>query len=101
MRRVRPSARTGLDFVPPNKALFSGLKHGSSWCGRLLDATTYKRHKTCLAPQKSTSESTVLLMKETAENRRQWIKNERPTVQMILKEFPCLKDYKVVSKVMP
>ena len=45
----------------------------------------------------TTSQGVLTLMKETAENRRQWIRNERPTVKVILDEFPCLKEYAVVS----
>ncbi len=64
--------------------------------GRIIDEVTYKRHKMALVHQKS-AESTLVLMKETAANRREWIMKERPTVKVVLEEFPCLKDYSVVS----
>lgn len=65
-------------------------------CSQLLDNVTYERHKTCLAHHKSTSESVLMLMRETAANRRQWIQEEKPSLQTILKEFPCLKTYSLV-----
>lgn len=97
MRRVPRSARTGLEFSTPIRKGKSALNHNWSLdSGRIIDEKTYQRHKTALARQQST-DSTLILMKETAANRREWIKKERPTIVTILKEFPCLKDYVVVS----
>lgn len=97
MRRMPRSIRTGLDFSPSTCKGKSALNH--SWTvdqSRIIDETTYKRHKAALIRQQST-ESTLVLMKETAANRREWIKTDRPTIKTILEEFPCLKEYIVVS----
>lgn len=97
MRRVPRSARTGLEFMPPARKGKCTLNHNWSVdSGRSIDEATYKRHKTALSHQQST-ESILILMKETATNRREWIKKDRPTIKVILEEFPCLKDYTVVS----
>lgn len=72
-----------------------------STSGRVLDELTYQRHKTALVRdherKKTSTESTLIMMRETAANRRQWIQEERPTVTVIIKEFPYLKDPPVVS----
>ena len=97
MRRVPRSARTGLEFSTPIRKGKSTLNHNWSLdSGRIIDEKTYHRHKTALTCQQSTS-STLILMKETAANRREWITKERPTVATILEEFPCLKNYVMVS----
>lgn len=68
---------------------------------RSLDSVTYNRHITSLRrdyeKNKPSCESTLILMRETAVNRREWILRERPTVQTILTEFPYFKSYDVVS----
>ena len=104
MRRVPRSARTGLEFTPPNLSKKkTGLNHNWSQnpSGRTLDEVTYKRHKTALARdhelKKASTESTLIMMRETAVNRRQWIQTDRPTVKIVVKEFPYLKDSTVVS----
>lgn len=96
MRRVPRSTRTGLEFSTPARKGKCALNH--SWsvdAGRIIDETTYKRHKAALARQQS-NESVLVLMKETAANRREWIKKDRPTIKNVLEEFPCLKDFTVV-----
>lgn len=105
MRRVPRSARTGLDFTPPDtnrkkkNALHQNWSQSTS--GQVLDELTYQRHKTALVRdherKKTSTESTLIMMRETAANRRQWIQEERPTVTVIIKEFPYLKDPPVVS----
>ena len=101
MRRVPRSARTGLEFQHNSTCKGkSPLNHNWSDSGRIIDEKTYQHHKTALTHQQST-DSILILMKETAANRREWIKTERPTILTILKEFPCLKDYVIVSSQHP
>ena len=91
------SVRTGLEFSTPVCRGKNALNHNWSVdIGRIIDEKTYQRHKAALTRQQST-ESILVLMKETAGNRREWIKKERPTVTTILEEFSCLKKYVVVS----
>ena len=40
------------------------------------------------------------LMEQTYVKRRQWITEERPLVQQVMKEFPCLGSTKSVSKLL-
>ena len=101
MRRVPRSSRTGLDFTPPDRKKESALHQGLSHSGRILDDLTYQRHKTALSQEydrkMKITESTLMLMQETAANRRKWIQEERPSVTIVIKEFPCLKEYLAVS----
>lgn len=41
--------------------------------------------------------SMLSLMEQTAYWRREWIKNEGPSVQQVLENFPCLADPRLVS----
>ena len=42
------------------------------------------------------SERISILMKETFPNRQQWIIQDSPTVDDVLKEFPCLQVFENV-----
>ena len=103
-KNVPRSARTGLEFTPPSKKKKSTLNH--NWTNeesRILDETTYQRHKAALirdydSKVSSKADSTSTLMKETAANRREWILKERPTIKTIIKHFPYLKEEHVVSQ---
>ena len=39
----------------------------------------------------------LVLMKECAQNRRNWIKSEQPPVSDIIQQFPALMDPSIVS----
>ena len=74
MRRVPQSVQTGLEFSTPVRRGKNALNHNWSVdIGRIIDEKTYQWHKAALTRQQST-ESILVLMKETAGNRREWIK---------------------------
>ena len=66
------------------------------------DSSTYEAHLAHLQKSytsgKYTISSVQIILEETAETRRQWIKEERPSVTDIVEKFPCFKDPKFVSK---
>ncbi len=95
-KNMRRSFRTGLEFTPGRKGKSLNHRWSADSSSRMLDDVTYKHHKSCLLKNYSTSKGILRLMNDTAGNRRQWIQDKRPTVDIILKELPCLKSYDVV-----
>lgn len=65
------------------------------------DKAEYERHIEFLQNKYKTKKwslpSMLTLLQQTANQRRLWIKNENPTVKMVLDKFPCLADSKIVS----
>ena len=65
------------------------------------DIAEYERHieflQTKYNAKKWSLTSMVTLLQQTSKQRRLWILNENPSVNMVLEKFPCLADPKIVS----
>ena len=65
------------------------------------DTAEYQRHieflQTKYNSKKWSLSSMLTLLQQTGMQRNYWIRNENPTVKMVLDKFPCLADSKVVS----
>ena len=79
----------------------STSKSISTSFGSDSESSAYEAHVSYLqktyASGKYTLSSMQILMEETATIRRQWIKEERPSVKDVIDKFPCFKDPKLVS----
>ena len=65
------------------------------------DVAEYKRHieywKQTYNSKKWSLSVMKILLEQTSRQRRSWIKNESPSVKMVLKNFPCLADPRIVG----
>lgn len=66
------------------------------------ETAEYERHieflKTKYQSKKWSLPSMLTLLEQTSQQRQLWIKNEKPSVKMVLEKFPCLMDSRIVSE---
>lgn len=99
LRRPSRSVKAGIAVSPLSKKS-SGEESPVSTQGS-DDPNTYERNIEFLQrsfhSKKWSVASMVVLLNETAKQRRKWIKTETPPTKLILEKFPCLSDPQIVS----
>ena len=102
MRAKRNSKHLDLaDLGPCPKKARNQPHHRGLPLGGDLDAETYDCHLKQLSKERGRGiegrDAALTLMKETANNRRRWITEERPPVKEIIQKFHFLKETAFVS----
>lgn len=100
LRRPIRSKRAGITVSPEH--VVKRLKVDDTGDSLSDDQTVYQRHVDFLLKsfnsKKWSLSSMVVLLQETAQQRRNWILTDRPHVKEVFNKFPCLTDPEIVSE---
>ena len=101
MRRPSRSDKAGVTVPPLPKRVKKASSEASTLAVSSDDDGEYDKHigflQRSFQSNKWSHGSMLVLMEETAEHRRRWIRDESPSVQLVLEKFPFLADPRVVS----
>lgn len=101
LRRPNRAQKAGIVVPPPPKRMKMSIPETPATSPSASDTAQYDRHISFLQrsfqSKKRSMASMLTLMEDTAEFRRSWVRDENPSVSMVLEKFPCLTDPRLVS----
>ena len=99
LRRPARAEKVGIVVPPPSKKMKSVPATVPTFTES--DTAEYKRHveylKHTYNSKKWSLSGMQLLLEQTSEQRRSWIRNESPSVKAMFEMFPCFADPRIVS----